>query len=59
MPASAYDDPSLNPAIRDEELEVNVCDLPSVVEISVIDENTGEPVRSIQPIGNALFTRAG
>jgi len=56
MPASAYDDPSLNPAIRDEELEVDICALPSDVEISVIDEGTGQLVRNIQPLGNITYT---
>jgi hypothetical protein len=53
-PASSYDDPSLNPAIRDKELEIEITINPNLIKINVIDGKTGEPKGSIEPIGNRL-----
>jgi hypothetical protein len=55
-PASMYDDPSLNCAIRDNELSRTIYKLPSEVRINVIDKNTGKPSAEIKPIGNIANT---
>lgn len=55
-PASFYDDPSLNPAIKDNELELSVFAHPSDVEIQIIDENTGAPTSRVAPFGNVIYT---
>lgn len=53
-PASSYNDPSLNPAIRDKELEIEITINPNLTKINVIDGKTGEPKGPIEPIGNRL-----
>jgi hypothetical protein len=55
-PASAYDDPSLNYAIKDDELEITWLSLPSDNVIEVIDPNTGKPKRRLNPTGNVKYT---
>ncbi|WP_459991228.1 hypothetical protein [Methylosoma difficile] len=57
MPASYYDDPSLNSAIRDSELEVSIFGLPSETKIEAICGKTGESKVLIEPIGNIKYTR--
>ncbi len=57
-PASSYDDPSLNPAIRDEELELSICPLPSELKLKVYDGNTGEYKGDIQPENFVYTTRS-
>ncbi|MET0461901.1 MAG: SEC-C metal-binding domain-containing protein [Chitinophagaceae bacterium] len=56
MPASSYNDPSMNQAIRDEELQVSFLRHPSEIVIEAIDELTGEPTGLIQPDGNLTVT---
>jgi len=51
FPASRYDDPSLNPAIRDKELELAI--QPHGLKAEVLDR-TGKPKGSIQVIDNLL-----
>lgn len=53
-PASSYADASLNPAIRDEELEVEIQPPPSELRLEVIDPKTGERKGQIRPIGNRI-----
>jgi hypothetical protein len=53
-PASAYSDPSLNPAIRDEELEVEIQPPPSEIRLTVIDPKSGKSKGSISPLGNKI-----
>jgi hypothetical protein len=53
-PASSYADPSLNPAIRDDELEVELQPPPSEMRLDVIDPATGESRGRLNPIGNKI-----
>lgn len=53
-PASSYSDPSLNPAIRDDELELTLQPNPGEFRVEFTDKATGLPKR-IPLIGN-LFT---
>jgi hypothetical protein len=53
--ASSYDDPSLNPAIRDNELEIELEFLPGEFGIQVQDKTTGE-WRDLVPVGAAKAT---
>lgn len=55
-PAASYSDPSLNPAIRDEELELTIQPPPSEFRMEIIDPNTGEKKGDIKPIGNKITT---
>jgi len=55
-PATSYGDPSLNPAIRDEELEVTIQPPPSEFRMEIIDPNTGEKKGDIRPLGNKITT---
>lgn len=48
-PASSYDDPSLNPAIRDKELELSVRPSPSELKMKAYDGKTGEYKGDIRP----------
>lgn len=48
-PASSYRDPSLNPAIRDEELELSIYPLPSELKIKAYDGKTGAHKSDIHP----------
>lgn len=56
MPASSYDDSSLNPAIRDAELEIKFSSIPSEVKMEVFDGKTGQPKGFITPTGNVNYT---
>jgi len=55
--ASSYQDPSLNHAIRDSELKIEIHAHPSTVTLTVIDERSGKPKRQIEPIGNITFAQ--
>jgi hypothetical protein len=54
--ASSYSDPSLNPAIRDSELEIAIERLPTEMKIEAFDHKTGKSKGPIKPIGNVLVT---
>jgi hypothetical protein len=55
-PASSYDDPSLNQAIRDAELELEVHAHPSEVKMEVYDGSSGALKAPLQPFGNVTYT---
>jgi hypothetical protein len=57
-PASGYSDPSLNAAIRDDELKLSAFGLRSEVKMEVIDHKTGKSKGAIEPIGNVIYTTA-
>lgn len=54
-PASSYRDPSLNPAIKDEELELSIYPLPSELEMKAYDGKTGKYKGNIHP-ENFVYT---
>jgi FAD/FMN-containing dehydrogenase len=56
-PASSYSDPSLDPARHDHELRRTVYGLPNEVEITIPNEQTGEPIAKTHPIGNVTVTQ--
>ena len=56
--ASCYNDPSLNPAVRDEELELAIQPNPSEYRFEVIDPQTREVRQRIPVRGNIITTRA-
>lgn len=56
-PASKYNDPSLNPTIRDDELKKSIYGLPSEVKLELLDKKTGMPKQRIEPIGNVKLTK--
>jgi len=51
-PAASYGDPSLNPAIRDDELEISLELLPSETSMHLVDKSTGQKKNEIHPTGN-------
>jgi len=53
-PAASMDDPSLNPAIRDRELEVYVQPPPSEMKLHAYDGKTGKPKGVFNPVGNRV-----
>lgn len=53
-PAASYDDPSLNSAIRDRELEIYVQPPPSEMKLYAYDGKTGKPKGVFNPIGNII-----
>jgi hypothetical protein len=55
-PASSYSDPSLNLAVRDDELSISTYGLQSEVLIEAFDPNTGERLMATHPIGNMTYT---
>jgi hypothetical protein len=55
-PASSYADPSLNPAVQDDELSFSSYGLQSEVLIQVFDHKTGHLKASTKPIGNMTYT---
>jgi hypothetical protein len=57
-PASSYDDSSLNPAIRDKELELSVCPSPSELKINAYDGKTGGYKGYIRPDNFVLTARS-
>jgi hypothetical protein len=54
--AASYADPSLNPAIRDSELELSLLSLPSEVHLEVFDGKTGHSKGTLTPTGNVKWT---
>jgi hypothetical protein len=54
-PAGSYSDPSLNSAIRDNELALSTFGLQSEVRIEVLDPKTGQQ-HAMKPIGNLTYT---
>lgn len=56
--ASSYADPSLNRAIKDDELSLSVFALKGEISAWVVDRKTGKPGRSIQPIGDVTITNS-
>jgi len=54
-PARSYDDPSLNYAIKDDELQFDQVKPGSEVTITFLDKQTGEP-RNAKPIGEVTDT---
>lgn len=58
-PASSYDDPSLNEAIRDDELRLAIQPNPAEIKIEVFDSRTGEAKGSFAPIGSRVTSVAG
>ncbi|HWA89031.1 MAG TPA: hypothetical protein VG889_03285 [Rhizomicrobium sp.] len=56
--ASSYSDPSLNPAIRDNELEISTVSLKSEVRIQALDRQSGKPKGLIVPLGDVTRTRS-
>jgi hypothetical protein len=58
-PASSYADPSLNYAIRDDELHFTVHVPPTDAWIQKVDEHNLQPVgERIRPLGNVSFTHS-
>lgn len=57
-PASSYDDPSLNSAIRDKELELSICPSPSELKMKAYDGKTGEYKGDINPQNFVYTTRS-
>jgi hypothetical protein len=55
-PANSYRDPSLNTAIRDDELTVSGVALKSELRIGIPDKNTGEPIFEAAPLSNVVCT---
>jgi len=56
-PASCYNDASLNPAIRDRELEIYIQPPPGEMVIKTKDPKTGVP-KQIHPIGNLITVKS-
>jgi len=54
--ASSYDDPSLNPAIRDKELELSIYPLSSELKVKAYDGKTSKYKGDIHP-ENVVYTR--
>jgi hypothetical protein len=50
-PAASYNDPSLNPAIRDDELTFGLSPNPSEIKLEAFDGKTGKYKGNIHPIG--------
>jgi len=57
-PASSYNDPSLNPGARDDELRLAIRPNPSEIKMEVIDHRTGQVKGLLEPIGSLLTTVA-
>jgi len=57
-PAAFYNDPSLNPAIHDEELELFIQPHPSEFKLEVIDSKTGKSKGFISPIDNKITKKS-
>tara|TARA_R110002095_G_scaffold142846_3_gene123704 strand:+ start:379 stop:1311 length:933 start_codon:yes stop_codon:yes gene_type:complete len=54
-PASSYSDPSLNSAIKDEELSFSSIGLKNEVKMALMDTD-GKPKGEVEPIGNVTIT---
>jgi hypothetical protein len=57
-PASSYNDPSLNPAIRDEELQLAINPVPSRLKMKAYDGKTGQCKGDIYPKDYVYTTRS-
>jgi hypothetical protein len=57
-PATSYSDPSLNPAIRDDELELQLQPNPSEFRVEVRDQLTGQPKGRIRVIGDVITSKS-
>jgi hypothetical protein len=57
-PASSYNDPSLNPGVRDDELRLAIQPNPSEIRLEVIDRTTGQVKGRLEPVGSRLTTVA-
>ena len=55
-PAASYNDPSLNQARKDSELEVSILLDPSETKIELVNQHTLESERTIEAIGNITAT---
>lgn len=55
-PATFYNDPSLNPALRDNELELSIYGRADKAKIELRDKQTHHPIRAIHPVGNITLT---
>ncbi len=55
-PASTYTDPSLNPAIRDRELEIDIQPPPPEIHLDVFDPKTGIRKGSVTPTRSRITT---
>ncbi len=53
-PASSYNDPSLNQAGHDEELELFIQPHPSEIKLEIIDQHTGKSKGFVNPIGSKI-----
>jgi hypothetical protein len=56
-PASFYKDPSLGTARQDHELKRTVFGLQNEVEITILNQQTGEPIAKTHPIGDLAVTQ--
>lgn len=55
-PASSYSDPSLNAAIKDDELSISAIAMKGEVQITIPDDRMGPLKGPVDPIGNVTFT---
>ena len=54
--ARSYSDPSLNHAMQDDELRIDLLQRGSEVRLQLLDESTGKPKQNIRPIGEATHS---
>ena len=57
-PAKSYSDPSLNPAIKDDELKLSINPHPSEYKMEVFDGDTNKLKGIIRPIGSKITTKS-
>jgi len=57
-PASAYNDPSLNASVRDDELRLAIRPNPSEIKLEVMDRHTGKCKGLLQPIDSRITSVA-
>lgn len=55
-PAAVYDDPSLHPSIRDNELELAIHPNPAEMRMEVFDQETGESKGALPPTTGKITT---
>lgn len=55
-PASFYKDPSLNPAVRDDELQLSVQPHPSQCRIKAVSHKTGQPIFAPEHVRKFTYT---
>jgi hypothetical protein len=56
--ASFYADPSLNPAIKDDELRISLSALGSEVKLKIPEHRGGPPTKEVPALGNVTFSYA-